>query len=67
MDKSVSSEKKLFVADPHGFCNGVKRALKIVEDLLEQGAVDIYIYNDMTPLSGISIEYKGPYIYWYIM
>lgn len=47
MDKSVSSEKKLFVADPHGFCNGVKRALKIVEDLLEQGAVDIYIYNDI--------------------
>lgn len=47
MDNSVSSEKQLFIAEPHGFCNGVKRALKIVEELLEQGTPDIYIYNDI--------------------
>lgn len=39
--------KKVFIAPAHGFCNGVRRALKCVHDLLPEHAGKLYIYNEI--------------------
>ncbi len=40
--------KRIFIASPHGFCNGVKRAVECVENILQQQSADgkaVYVYN----------------------
>ena len=47
MPEKLNNCKKLFIAQPHGFCNGVRRALKCVEDLLPEHAGKVYVYNEI--------------------
>ena len=47
MPDKPNNRKKLFIAQPHGFCNGVRRALKCVQDLLPEHAGKVYVYNEI--------------------
>ena len=47
MPETVNNRKKLFIAPVHGFCNGVRRALKCVQDLLPEHAGKLYVYNEI--------------------
>ena len=53
--------RKLFIAEPHGFCNGVRNALECVENLLrdlpENGR--IYVYNEIVHNSFIVNKLKS--------
>ena len=53
-----NAEKRLFIAEPHGFCNGVIRALKMVEQLLLERSCDIFIYNDIVHNSFVVNDLK---------
>lgn len=40
-------EFDIVVADPHGFCSGVKNAIKIAEQTLESSGEPIYCYHEL--------------------
>ncbi|MDD5456495.1 MAG: 4-hydroxy-3-methylbut-2-enyl diphosphate reductase [Candidatus Margulisbacteria bacterium] len=39
--------KSLYLASPRGFCSGVARAIKMVDDLVKKYPVPIYVYNEI--------------------
>jgi len=49
MIQSEPADRKLFLARHYGFCSGVRRALKFVDDLLEQSSPEqtICVYNEI--------------------
>lgn len=63
MTRQNIPEKNLFIASKLGFCNGVRRALDIVEKILQQncGGQTIYIYNEIVHNSFVvnSLKQRG--------
>lgn len=61
MFPTTDNSKKLFVARVHGFCNGVQRALKCVQDLLPEHSGKLYVYNEIVHNSFVvnSLKNKG--------
>ena len=61
MFKENTAERKLFIASSHGFCNGVRRALECVEELLKSpsGKQPVYIYNEIVHNSFIVNDLKS--------
>ena len=59
MPDKPNNRKKLFIAQPHGFCNGVRRALKCVEDLLPEYAGRVYVYNEIVHNSFVVNKLKN--------
>ena len=59
MPDKPNNRKKLFIAQPHGFCNGVRRALKCVQDLLPEHAGKVYVYNEIVHNTFVVNELKN--------
>lgn len=53
--------KKVFIAEPHGFCAGVARAVKAVEDTLEFFGAPVYVKHEIVHNKHVveGIERKG--------
>ena len=58
MSGITNNRKKLFIAPVHGFCNGVRRALKCVHDLLPEQAGNLYVYNEIVHNTFVVNELK---------
>ena len=57
MEKSW--DRQLFIAEVHGFCNGVRRALKTVERLLsEERSGKVYVFNEIVHNNFVVNELK---------
>ena len=39
--------KSLYLASPRGFCSGVARAIKMVDDLVKKYPAPVYVYNEI--------------------
>ena len=66
MSVKVNNCKKVFIAPVHGFCNGVRRALKCVYDLLPEHSGKLYVYNEIVhnrfvvnDLKKLQVEFTG--------
>ena len=48
-EKMTEPKKKLLFAEPRGFCGGVRRALALVDELLErrQGDCPVYVFHEI--------------------
>ncbi|MBR2643065.1 MAG: 4-hydroxy-3-methylbut-2-enyl diphosphate reductase [Lentisphaeria bacterium] len=43
----MTQDRHLFLAEPHGFCNGVRRALDMVENALAAGKSPLYVLHEI--------------------
>ena len=43
----MKSKRKIYLAEPRGFCAGVIRAVQIVEDMLEQHGTPVYVRHEI--------------------